>query len=210
MKIRLFTLHFSPETGKFDDSALKEFLEDKDVSTVYSNPFMHGDRPYWAVLVKYSDKEKKLSAATAGDNRDPQTKRNDHIDAPANRDIAEKSNGTHAFQPRRDDSCADGGSPRTTNGTPVLSSTSTLPLPMTGSSPSIDPAKRGLYENLRNWRFNLARNRNVPLYMICNNKEIEAIVRALPADLSALNAIREVRPSVIKQFGPDLLANLRA
>jgi len=56
MKLKLFTLPFLPEKGCFDDTAMKAFLSDKDVFTVYPNAFTVGDRPFWALLVKYDGK----------------------------------------------------------------------------------------------------------------------------------------------------------
>lgn len=56
MKLKLFTLVFSKDKNCFDDTVMRTFLADKEVSTVYSNPLQKGDELYWAILVKYSEK----------------------------------------------------------------------------------------------------------------------------------------------------------
>lgn len=55
MKIKVFTLHFDPELGGFDDRALSAFVADKTVLAVDQHFFVHEQRPLWSLLVSYRE-----------------------------------------------------------------------------------------------------------------------------------------------------------
>ena len=55
MKLKVFTLRLDPDAGGFDDSALTEFLADKEALTVSEHFFVHEQVPTWALLVSYRE-----------------------------------------------------------------------------------------------------------------------------------------------------------
>ena len=55
MKLKVFTLRLDPAAGAFDDRALTEFLESRDVLSVQEQFFVHETVPTWALLVCYRD-----------------------------------------------------------------------------------------------------------------------------------------------------------
>ena len=55
MKLKVFTLRFSPETGEFDASALERFLEHRDVVSVFEHFLTRDGEPMWAVMLGYRE-----------------------------------------------------------------------------------------------------------------------------------------------------------
>lgn len=53
MFIRVITLTFDPDEGRFRDEALREFLVDKKVLEVKESFFTCQHVPYWAVMILY-------------------------------------------------------------------------------------------------------------------------------------------------------------
>lgn len=56
MKLKVFTLHYDPEGG-FDDAPVQRFLQDKVVLEISEQFFIHEQRPVWALLVRYRDRD---------------------------------------------------------------------------------------------------------------------------------------------------------
>lgn len=68
-----------------------------------------------------------------------------------------------------------------------------------------------LYENLRKWRNGRAREENVKPYMLFNNKQLEDMVKAKPADIDALKTLTpEMSPEHFEKYGNELLGVLSA
>lgn len=63
MKLKVFTLRLSAETGAFDDQEMQGFLEDKDVLDVSEHMLTHGGEPVWAFLVRYTQAQGSKRAA---------------------------------------------------------------------------------------------------------------------------------------------------
>ena len=55
MRVRLFTFRFSPTLGAFDDTALRDFIRDKDVIAFREHFFVVSDVPHLACVVTYQD-----------------------------------------------------------------------------------------------------------------------------------------------------------
>ncbi len=55
MKLKVFTLRFSPRADGFDDTPLTTFLADKECLAVHEHFFVHELVPTWALLVSYRD-----------------------------------------------------------------------------------------------------------------------------------------------------------
>lgn len=53
IQVKIFTLSFSSPLGWFDDSAIAEFIKDKDVISVREHFFTKDEMPYWAIMILY-------------------------------------------------------------------------------------------------------------------------------------------------------------
>lgn len=53
MKIRVFTLRFDPNEGRFHDEELEAFFEDKDALQVSEHFFVFDQLPTLGLVVKY-------------------------------------------------------------------------------------------------------------------------------------------------------------
>lgn len=63
-----------------------------------------------------------------------------------------------------------------------------------------------LADALREWRSETARGANVPAYVVCTNKTIEAIAALEPSDENELLAVPGIGPSRLENYGDDILA----
>ena len=55
MKVRVFTLRIDPESGAFDDRALREFQEGRDLIDASEHVVTHGGTPVLAIVVRYTE-----------------------------------------------------------------------------------------------------------------------------------------------------------
>lgn len=55
MRVKLITLRFSPSLGGFDETALADFVRDKEVLAVKEHFFCVHDMPHLACLISYQD-----------------------------------------------------------------------------------------------------------------------------------------------------------
>ncbi len=62
-----------------------------------------------------------------------------------------------------------------------------------------------LYESLKAWRNELAKEKNVPVYLVLAQKSILELVKMLPSTLTELESIKGIGKMKVKQFGPDIL-----
>ncbi len=53
MNVKVFTLHPNPDTGRFDDSELQEFLEERELLSVSEHFYVHEGRPTLALLLTW-------------------------------------------------------------------------------------------------------------------------------------------------------------
>jgi ATP-dependent DNA helicase RecQ len=81
------------------------------------------------------------------------------------------------------------------------------------SSPSADqplkPAAEQLFEQLRNWRTEVARPTRTPAFMILSDAVLRAIANTAPQNLTALHAVPGMGPTKVDRFGADLIALCR-
>ena len=62
-----------------------------------------------------------------------------------------------------------------------------------------------LYQSLRTWRDELAKEWGVPLYLVLAQKSILELLHALPSSLSELENIRGLGKTRVRQYGMDVL-----
>jgi hypothetical protein len=67
-----------------------------------------------------------------------------------------------------------------------------------------------LYQEIRNWRDDLAREWGVPLYLVLAQKSILEILRFLPSNPAELENIKGLGKTRVKQYGTDLLEIINA
>jgi superfamily II DNA helicase RecQ len=68
-KVKVFTLLWDDEQGGFDDSALTEFLEVRDVLDLKEQFFLHGNQPVWALMLTYRDQPEQRWPQQRGQER---------------------------------------------------------------------------------------------------------------------------------------------
>ncbi|HMV68923.1 MAG TPA: HRDC domain-containing protein [Myxococcota bacterium] len=86
-----------------------------------------------------------------------------------------------------------------------------LQAPLAPSPPSEDPvevdeADRPLFQALRQWRKERARQLARPAYVILHDRQLAAIARARPATLTALRELPGVGEARSRDYGDEVLA----
>jgi DNA helicase-2/ATP-dependent DNA helicase PcrA len=66
-----------------------------------------------------------------------------------------------------------------------------------------------LFERLRTWRLEEAREQSVPAYVVFTDATLTAIAEARPVDPQALAAIPGVGPTKLERYGSTVLALCR-
>jgi ribonuclease D len=67
-----------------------------------------------------------------------------------------------------------------------------------------------MYSRLKTWRWNLARELNLPPFFILSNAHLAGVAAARPATLDELAACKGFGPKKLAQFGEALLAQVAA
>ncbi|MCL2727835.1 MAG: HRDC domain-containing protein, partial [Bacteroidales bacterium] len=62
-----------------------------------------------------------------------------------------------------------------------------------------------LYEQLRSWRYRLAKEQGVPAYVILSQKALIGITNLLPQDLSQLLKIPGVGKTTLSRYGEEII-----
>jgi ATP-dependent DNA helicase RecQ len=71
---------------------------------------------------------------------------------------------------------------------------------------ALDAAAAGLYEKLRNWRGQVAREHGVPAYVVFHDSTLQAIALARPRSIDALRTIPGLGERKLAHYGAQLLA----
>jgi ATP-dependent DNA helicase RecQ len=71
---------------------------------------------------------------------------------------------------------------------------------------ALDAAAAGLYEKLRNWRGQVAREHGVPAYVVFHDSTLQAIALARPSSIDALRTIPGLGERKLAHYGEQLLA----
>jgi ATP-dependent DNA helicase RecQ len=71
---------------------------------------------------------------------------------------------------------------------------------------SLSPAEEAVFEGLRAWRREIAKERGVPPYVILNDATLRDLAHARPAHMEALLMVKGIGESKARAFGEDLLA----
>jgi len=74
---------------------------------------------------------------------------------------------------------------------------------------NLTPQARERFERLRAVRSQLARERALPAYCICNDKTLKLIAHAAPGDAESLEQVKGMGPHKVKLYGEALLEALR-
>ena len=70
MHVRVFTLHFDPMLGGFDDGPLREFVKDKEVLAIRDHFFSRDEMPYLALVVTYNALRPETGEKTLADKKE--------------------------------------------------------------------------------------------------------------------------------------------
>jgi ATP-dependent DNA helicase RecQ len=74
--------------------------------------------------------------------------------------------------------------------------------------PDLAPDAQLRFDALREWRATMAREQNVPAYVIFHDSTLRAIAEAAPADLDDLSRIPGIGASKLDRYGEDVLQHL--
>ena len=72
------------------------------------------------------------------------------------------------------------------------------------------PVDEGLFERLRSWRLEQAREADVPAFVVFSDKTLRVLASARPGDERALAAVPGIGPAKLERYGSELLALLAA
>ena len=75
-----------------------------------------------------------------------------------------------------------------------------------GASPDLTAADADLYERLKAWRLQVAREEDVPAYVVFSNSTLALIAGAEPTTEEELSRISGVGPAKLEKYGPAVLA----
>ena len=150
MKLRVMTLAFDPELGRFDDEPLQQFLADKELLSLRNHFFDHQGLPYLALVLAYRS---VIAPAKPENSTDKKASRD------AWRDL-------------------------------------------------LEPADWPLFNTLREWRGQKAKDEGIPPYVICTNRQLAQIVCARPRTLSKLGEIEGFGSAKLKKFGTEIISQL--
>ncbi len=70
----------------------------------------------------------------------------------------------------------------------------------------ISEAEVPLFNTLRDWRSARCKRDGMPPYVICNNRQLAAIVKARPQSLAALGQIEGFGEAKLRSYGAEILA----
>lgn len=161
MRVKLFTLRYSPTLGGFDETPLREFARDKELLAVKDHFFVADGVPHLSCLLTYQDPVVPPEVLEAARELAPTA----------------ASNGSRN-RGRKD--------------------------PTAG----LDDAERQLYNTLREWRADKAREDGVPPYVILTNRQLVTVIQRRPDSPTALSGLEGIGPATVKRYGADILAAL--
>lgn len=72
----------------------------------------------------------------------------------------------------------------------------------------LDEAGRALFNTLREWRAETAREAGIPAYLVFTNRQLAEIIRRRPESPTALGHIAGIGPARIKRYGKQVLSLL--
>ena len=72
------------------------------------------------------------------------------------------------------------------------------------------PADEGLFERLRAWRLERAREDEVPAYVVLHDATLRELASAKPANERDLAAVKGFGPTKLERYGDDVLAVIAA
>ncbi len=150
MKLRIMTLPFDPELGRFDDEPVQRFLADKELIGLRDHFFDHLGQPHLALVLVYRS---VVVAAKSEKAAGKKARREDW------RDLLEKSDWP-------------------------------------------------LFNTLREWRGQKAKDEGIPPYVICTNLQLAQIVRIRPRTVSKLGEIEGFGSAKLKKYGEELISYL--
>jgi ATP-dependent DNA helicase RecQ len=73
----------------------------------------------------------------------------------------------------------------------------------------VDPETQARFEKLRQVRLEMAREKQLPPYVICHDSVLKIIARVVPADIEALQSIKGMGPYKIQMYGQAFLDAVR-
>jgi ATP-dependent DNA helicase RecQ len=82
--------------------------------------------------------------------------------------------------------------------------------PRIGRAADAGPVDDGLFERLRAWRLERAREDEVPAYVVLHDATLRELAAAKPANVGDLAAVKGFGPAKLERYGEDVLAVIAA
>jgi ATP-dependent DNA helicase RecQ len=79
-----------------------------------------------------------------------------------------------------------------------------------GAAGATGPADEGLFERLRTWRLERAREDDVPAFVVLHDATLRELATAKPANERDLAAVKGFGPTKLERYGEDVLAVIAA
>ena len=70
-------------------------------------------------------------------------------------------------------------------------------------------AQKLLFERLREWRKQKAEEKRFPVYVVCNNSQLTAIVKEAPKTIEALKDINGFGKKKIEDYGKEIISIIK-
>jgi superfamily II DNA helicase RecQ len=83
-------------------------------------------------------------------------------------------------------------------------------VPRIGSAVTAGPADEGLFERLRAWRLERAREDEVPAYVVLHDATLRELATAKPGNARDLATVKGFGPTKLERYGDDVLAVIAA
>jgi ATP-dependent DNA helicase RecQ len=83
-------------------------------------------------------------------------------------------------------------------------------VPRIGSAFTAGPADEGLFERLRAWRLERAREDEVPAYVVLHDATLRELATAKPENARDLASVKGFGPTKLERYGDDVLAVIAA
>lgn len=203
MGLQVFTLPFNKQKRSFDDSKLKEFLKSSGYRKISDYLFEKDGDVYLTLLIDYESDTVAASKNSGGEQ-------NRLLSNPAENQSFPGPKNSGNIEIKGD----KGGKNGSTKKTKIDESGST-PTAKTQTSKPYQPTRLNkrqlrIFETMRKWRFERARNQVIPAYMICSNIQLEEMILKKPATIHQLAMVKGMEGMKAGKHGESILAALNS
>jgi superfamily II DNA helicase RecQ len=185
--MKVFALPFNEQQENFDDRILREFLQDKQVTSKSDYLFEKNGKVYLAVVVRYTDGIMGTQGIKPTFNQITP----ERLEPKQNKQEGSSNfNGFHSKAEKKNNT--PGGKEKKQPYQPL----------------GLNQEQMNLFERMRKWRYERARKQFIPAYMICSNKELERIIEVMPKTVEQLASVEGMSGTKVKNHGEPMIEAL--